>query len=169
MKLTYIVAFSSILLFNCNSNKESEKVGQAESSAAIEQTSTVNNENIASADTEPKGPLPVITFKENSYDFGKIKEGDKVRHTFEFTNTGEAPLIIQNASASCGCTVPDWPHEPIAPGKSGKIDVEFNSAGKPGAQSKTISITANTNPTLTTLNITTEVEAVDNSKGPVKN
>ncbi|HYG38743.1 MAG TPA: DUF1573 domain-containing protein [Cytophagales bacterium] len=170
MKFTYLLAATALFFASCKSNNKEleERVNQLEEKVATETSVGANNENIVSSDTEPKGPLPVITFKEKSYDFGTIQEGEKVRHTFEFTNTGEAPLIIQNASASCGCTVPNWPHEPIAPGKSGKIDVEFNSAGKTGPQNKTVSITANTNPTLTTVNITTVIEAKD-SKGPVKN
>src|SRR5690242_19613412 len=62
-----------------------------------------------------------ITFKKNSYDFGKIKQGDKVTHEFAFTNNGTEPLIISNATATCGCTVPEYPKAPVAPGESGII------------------------------------------------
>lgn len=84
-----------------------------------------------------------MTFTASEYDFGDINQGDKVSYTFEFKNTGNAPLIISNARASCGCTVPQWPKEPVAPGETSKIDVVFNSAGKRGRQTKSITITTN--------------------------
>jgi hypothetical protein len=64
---------------------------------------------------------PVMKFAETSYDFGSIQEGEVVTHTFAFTNTGKTPLVIERAFASCGCTVPDWPRKPVAPGASGEI------------------------------------------------
>lgn len=84
-----------------------------------------------------------ITFKEKSIDFGDITQGDKVEHTFELTNTGSAPLIISNVAATCGCTVPSWPKEPIAPGKTSEIKVSFNSAGKMGKQNSVVRIYSN--------------------------
>jgi len=86
---------------------------------------------------------PVMVFEETEYQFGKINQGEKVAHTFVFNNTGDAPLIINSASGSCGCTVPEWPHEPILPGAKGEVNVIFNSAGKRGPQNK--SVTLNTN------------------------
>lgn len=84
-----------------------------------------------------------ISFKEKSIDFGDITQGDKVSHTFELTNTGKAPLIISNVAATCGCTVPSWPKEPIAPGKSAEIKVSFNSTGKMGKQNSVVRIYSN--------------------------
>jgi hypothetical protein len=84
-----------------------------------------------------------ITFKEKSIDFGDIKQGDKVSHTFVFTNTGTAPLIISNVAVTCGCTATSWPKEPIAPGKSSEISVSFNSTGKMGAQNSVVRIYSN--------------------------
>lgn len=86
---------------------------------------------------------PAMEFTKSEYDFGDINQGDKVSYTFEFKNTGNAPLVISNARASCGCTVPQWPKEPVAPGATSKIDVVFNSAGKRGRQTKSITITTN--------------------------
>ncbi|UZD22834.1 DUF1573 domain-containing protein [Algoriphagus halophytocola] len=86
---------------------------------------------------------PVITFKEKSIDFGDITQGDKVSHTFELTNSGTAPLVISNVAATCGCTVPSWPKEPVAPGKSAEIKVSFNSAGKMGKQNSVVRIYSN--------------------------
>lgn len=84
-----------------------------------------------------------ITFKEKSIDFGDITQGDKVEHTFQLTNTGSSPLIISNVAATCGCTVPSWPKEPIAPGKTSEIKVSFNSAGKMGKQNSVVRIYSN--------------------------
>jgi hypothetical protein len=93
------------------------------------------------AKEEVKGP--VITFKESSKDFGDITQGDKVEHVFKLENTGKAPLVISNVAATCGCTVPSWPKEPIAPGKTGEIKVTFNSAGKMGKQNSVVRIYSN--------------------------
>ena len=86
---------------------------------------------------------PVITFEESSKDFGDITQGDKVEHIFKLENTGNAPLIISNVAATCGCTVPNWPKEPIAPGKTAQIKVSFNSAGKMGKQNSVVRIYSN--------------------------
>jgi hypothetical protein len=86
---------------------------------------------------------PVITFKEKSIDFGDLTQGDKVSHTFQLTNTGTAPLVISNVAATCGCTVPSWPKEPIAPGKTAEIQVSFNSTGKMGKQNSVVRIYSN--------------------------
>ena len=96
--------------------------------------------------------MPKITFAEKGiYDFGDLTEGDTVEHTFAFTNTGEFPLIINNITASCGCTTPEWPREPVAPGAKSSIRVRFNSRGKVGQQNKTITVFANTDPSMTDL------------------
>lgn len=102
--------------------------------------------------------MPVITFKEERIDFGTITEGEKVTKVFEFTNTGKSDLVISNVTASCGCTVPsNWPKTPVAPGEGGKIEVTFNSEGKPGQQVKQITILANTSPASTVVAIAGEV------------
>ena len=87
--------------------------------------------------------VPVISFKENSIDFGDIVQGQKVEQTFVLTNTGKQPLIISNVAATCGCTVPSWPKEPVAPGKSAEIKVSFNSTGKVGKQNSVVRIYSN--------------------------
>lgn len=90
------------------------------------------------------GQYPVMQFETTAHDFGKINAGDKVSYDFTFTNTGTGDLVIANAVGSCGCTVPEYPKEPVAPGKSGVMKVTFNSAGKSGMQQKTVTITTNT-------------------------
>ncbi|MDX2003608.1 MAG: DUF1573 domain-containing protein [Chitinophagales bacterium] len=86
---------------------------------------------------------PVMTFKTDTYDFGTITEGDSVSFEFVFTNTGKSNLIISNVQASCGCTTPYWPQQPIKPGESSKIKATFKSEGKMGTQNKVITITTN--------------------------
>jgi Protein of unknown function (DUF1573) len=93
------------------------------------------------------------------HDFGTIKQGDSVEYEFRFTNTGSEPLIIEDAKGSCGCTVPQKPSGPVAPGASDVIKVKFNSAGKSGAQKKTVTLTANTEPITTMLTIMAQVDA----------
>lgn len=90
------------------------------------------------------GKYPEMTFAETEFDFGDIAPGDKVTHEFSFKNTGEADLVISDARGSCGCTVPEYPKEAIAPGAGGKITVTFNSAGKHGKQHKTVTLFTNT-------------------------
>lgn len=99
-----------------------------------------------------------FTFKDYTHDFGTIKQGDVVNYKFTFTNTGKNPLIIHEAHGSCGCTVPTYPKEPVAPGEEATIDVQFNSAGKVGEQNKTITINANTDPQATVISIHANVK-----------
>jgi len=107
-------------------------------------TSLVSNPNTANGmDTVAAERKPMMSFTDTLHDFGAINENDKVEYDFAFTNTGKTPLIISNASGSCGCTVPDYPHDPIAPGKSGVMKVTFNSAGKVGHQEKSVTIHTN--------------------------
>ncbi len=94
----------------------------------------------------------VITFTQTTHDFGTFDESEgKVTTEFEFKNTGNAPLLITRTAASCGCTTPEYPKEPIAPGKSGVIKVTYNAKGRPGAFQKTVYVFANTDPEKNTL------------------
>jgi len=86
---------------------------------------------------------PAITFEQTSFDFGEIQQGDKVEHIFKFENTGNQPLIITNVQTTCGCTASEWPREPILPGESANLKVNFDSAGKYGIQHKIISVISN--------------------------
>ena len=99
----------------------------------------------------------MIKFKATSHDFKKITEGTQATYSLEFTNTGKGPLIISSAQGSCGCTVPEYPNEPVAPGEEGVIKVSFNSAGKPNQQSKTVTLTTNSVPSTKVLTITANV------------
>lgn len=90
------------------------------------------------------GKMPIIKFENTEHDFGTIKAGEKVEYTYKFTNDGTADLLITDAKASCGCTVPDYTKTPVAPGKAGEVHVVFDSAGKNGEVSKTVTLTLNT-------------------------
>lgn len=120
-----------------------------------------NNNKNGSAATEKTmaGDNPVMKFSKEIYDFGKIKAGDKVSYSYAFENTGKSPLIITDAVASCGCTIPSWPNKPINPGGKEAIKVIFNSAGKSGLIDKQITITANTVPAQTLVHLIGEVTA----------
>ena len=101
--------------------------------------------------------LPSIAFEADFHDFGEISEGTVAEHVFTFTNEGDGPLIISNAQGSCGCTVPIWPRNPIAPGQTGEIKVSFNSKGRAGKQDKRVTLTTNAVPQTKVLNITSMV------------
>ena len=160
------------------SNKESEKriaelenrlkelEGGGASNPAAATPAAANTP--AQPEVKPDGPLPAFEFEEMEHDFGTIKDGDVVEHSFTFKNVGEAPLIIQSARGSCGCTVPAPPKEPIPVGGTETIKVKFDSKGKVGNQNKTVTITANTWPKTTTLRIKTQVTKVEDAQGPVK-
>lgn len=126
------------------------------------------------AKVEPPAPLPVqqastpvdnspktsLKFGKYEHNFGNVTTGSKNKYSFSFTNTGSEPLIINSATGSCGCTVPNYPKEPIPPGGSGNIDVEFSpTAGQENAQQKTVTVTANTIPEKTELTIKAFVKA----------
>lgn len=169
---TLIIFVSVATLASCgNTETESRitklegRVAALEGGGSVSSTSTsptitpVNNTTpaVATPVEKPDGPLPAFSFGEALHDFGTINDGDVVEHIFAFTNNGEAPLIISDAKGSCGCTVPEWPKEPIPVGGTGEIKVKFNSKNKPGVQNKTVTITANTWPATNRLQIKANV------------
>ena len=159
-KLTALATASLLLLGSCANTEELEqrvdalekKVESLSANKLINNPATANTPE-AQPDVKPEGPLPAMSFEESEFDFGDINQGDVVEHTFKFTNTGDAPLIIENASASCGCTVPQHTKESIPPGGTGEIVVRFDSKGKSGQQSPVITVVANTSPKQTRLNL----------------
>ncbi|MBI2279940.1 MAG: DUF1573 domain-containing protein [Bacteroidetes bacterium] len=134
-KIILPIAIISVL-FSCSGVGNSDELS----------TDLINNPNSASASNVDKDKLPFFEFVEEVVDFGTITQGEVVSTNFKFKNVGKSDLIISSAQGSCGCTVPEWPKEPIKPGEEGKIAVTFNSSGKQGKQNKTITIVANTNP-----------------------
>lgn len=165
-----------VLVTACKDRDAEKKIAQLESRlaelegkkspAAISPTPAVQP-----AEEKPEGPLPVMEFQTMEHDFGTITEGQVVEYTYAFKNTGAAPLIIQGAQGSCGCTVPDWTKEPIPVGGTGFVKAKFDSNGKPNIQNKTVTVTANTWPKQTVLRFKAMVTAKATDApvdGPVK-
>jgi hypothetical protein len=98
-----------------------------------------------------------IVFGEYEHDFGKVPEGEKVSYFFRFENQGTANLVIRSATTSCGCTVPDYDTKPIPPGSKGNLEVVFDTSGRNGKQTKTITVKSNANTPVVLLKITAEV------------
>ncbi len=172
--LIAFVAGALLTLDSCKNKADEKRIAELESRLA-----QLENNKAASAaqapaqpqsvtEEKPDGPLPVATFETTDHDFGTINEGQKVSHTYKIKNTGEAPLIIQSAQPSCGCTVPDWTKEPIPVGGTGFVKAEFDSNGKPGIQNKTITVTANTWPKITTVRFKAMVTPKAEQKGPAR-
>lgn len=162
MKKAFFFLFVATFAFaSCDNggSSEGDNTGSTDTTATVK-PDVVSNPNTAE-DNAPAGPTTVMTFPESEFNFGKITEGDIVEHTFAFTNDGDHDLIITNAKGSCGCTIPYYPTEPIAPGETSEIKVSFNSKGKHGVQRKTVTITANTDPAQTVLNLVSEVSPAD--------
>jgi hypothetical protein len=107
-----------------------------------------------------------MDFKKEVHDYGNIKNGANGTCTFEFTNTGNAPLIISNAAGSCGCTVPTWPKEPIAPGAKGEITVKYDTK-RTGEFTKTVTLTSNSSEPNKVLTIKGNVAAPLEGASPV--
>lgn len=157
-----IISLLCFALVSCDDM--AKKVDTSEKAVEVEKpvvkptlsSNLVMNTNTAGSSSEKKSG-PNFSFTKELHDFGQLIDGEKVSYSFTFTNSGDAPLIISSAKGSCGCTVPDWPKDPIAPGGSGTIDVTFNSSGRSGKQNKKVTLTANTNPSRKVLNITSEV------------
>ena len=143
---------------------EGDKIRESAAASMVAKDGSVDNNtgNIPGTNVNsslaPTGPATTIQYENDKFDFGTVDEGEVVKHVFKFKNTGNEPLLITNAKGSCGCTVPTWPKEPVAPGAFGEIKVEFNSKGKPGRQSKKVTVTANTTPTETFIEVMGEVK-----------
>jgi len=158
-RILALFAFVGALsLTSCKNEGSAAKDAARESLATTATTTpTVAPAAKPTAPAAPVGPLTSMTFDEDTYDFGEVMEGEKVVHVYKFKNTGKEPLVISNAKGSCGCTVPEWPREPIPVGGSGEIRVQFDSKGKGkvggATQAKKVTITANTDPAQTFLNI----------------
>ncbi len=148
-----IILLISISLFFITCQQQIDKKGDALSS------DIVFNPNTANKDTKvKKNALPQMTFDHLDFDFGVIFEGEEVVHKFKFTNTGGAPLVISDVSATCGCTIPTYTREPIAPGKNGYIEVRFDSSGRKGMQHKSVIVLTNTQPNRIELSFIAEIE-----------
>jgi hypothetical protein len=127
---------------------------------ALTVTGCNNNpgKNVTVSGTKPEQNRNVeIKFREYEHDFGKVDEGEKVAFVFAFENTGTADLVVTSAITSCGCTVPKYDTKPIPPGGSGDLEVVFDTTGRSGMQTKTISVRSNASVPVVLLKITAEV------------
>ena len=140
MKKLFLIAVCAALFTACQ-NKTTE------SETATTDTTSAGAPVIAEADA------PKVKVEKAIFEFGDIKQGEKVSYEFKFKNVGKTPLIITNASATCGCTVPEYPSAPVKPGEEGVIKVIFDSAGKLGLQDKVVTITSNANPAFEQLHL----------------
>ena len=142
--LKYLLIISLFALVSCgdNSNKPLS-------------TNLVHNPNSAEGMTNDK--MPQIAFEKTEHSFGKLIRGEQVSYTFRFKNTGNAPLIINKVTTSCGCTATKFSDKPYAPGEEGKIDITYNSTGHSGFIDKTATVICNAIPSRTVLHIKASV------------
>lgn len=135
------------------------------------ETTPMNTSNVSNAAANPAAnaiepatviennlPPTTVSFAEMEHDFGTIEQNTTNPKTFTFTNTGSEPLVISDAKGSCGCTVPDYPRQPIQPGETGEIKVVYSPGTQVNQQTKTVTITANTEPATTVLRIKANVK-----------
>ncbi|EDM35242.1 hypothetical protein PBAL39_13457 [Pedobacter sp. BAL39] len=148
MKKILLLAVAVVSFAACQQNT-------AKTTLSASDSTTTDSSALAPA---ASADAAVISFGSDEHNFGKIKQGEKVTYAYKFTNTGKSPLIITNATATCGCTIPEIPKDPIKPGAEGEIKVVFNSAGKSGVQDKVITVTSNASPAVSELHLTGEVD-----------
>lgn len=154
----YFVIFLLCGLAACNSQTGTTTSQTKDSTGQLLSTDLVSNPNTANGvDSAQLENMATMDFKDTLHEFGTIQEGEIVEYDFNFVNNGKKPLVIAGADVTCGCTVPSYPHDPVAPGKSGVIQVKFNSAGKSGHQDKTITISSNARRANTLLYIKADV------------
>ncbi|MDF2518999.1 MAG: hypothetical protein K0R59_4295 [Sphingobacterium sp.] len=142
-----VLALASVLFFSCG-NAQKEKV-----EAATIGPAAVATDSLSSAAAK----LGKVEFAESAFDFGQVKEGAEVKHTFVLKNTGDAPIILSKVTASCGCTQPEFSKSPILPGKTSDIHVTFKSEGQVGKQQKIITVQSNASNSMTTVQLKGEV------------
>ena len=160
MRIVLFGVFFSLVLLGC---QEEEELNSGKSIQEIKQGNQNKFSEIIRNPVHADGSTDTINvakmeFENLYHNFGVVNQGDKVRHVFKFKNTGKVALLIADARSTCGCTVPRYTKAPINPGESGEIKVEFDTKSKSGAQSKPVSITANTYPKITTIHMNGTVE-----------
>lgn len=170
IRIMLLLSLSLVVMVSCRDKDAEKRIAQLESRIAELEgkgpgvATAAPQHTAAVPETKPEGPLPTMQFATLEHDFGTISEGDVVEYTYKFKNTGDAPLIIQNAQGSCGCTVPNWSKEPIPVGGEGFVTAKFDTKGKPNIQNKTVTVTANTWPKQTVLRFKAMVTPVTASR-----
>ena len=142
----FILAVVFLLAISCHSASEDKVI-----------TTDLVSSPLTAKQSAEKVLMPKIQMDEDSFDFGEMQQGESVTHDFVLKNIGDANLIISTAKGSCGCTVPEWPKEPIAKGEEATIKVTFNSAGKSGKQNKKVTLVTNAIPNTKVITITGNV------------
>ena len=143
-------------MFSCNSESSQEEVGTEQTTeTTVVEPSTVTEPTV---ETAVATATTILTVDRMEHDFGKIPDTAPVETSFVITNDGDEPLLITNAQGSCGCTVPEYPKDPIPPGESRDMKVSFNPTGKEGVNNKTVTITANTEPATTIIYVKSDVQ-----------
>lgn len=164
VKTGLLIAFSiltlvnTVMIFSDDDVSYDRSNTSAVSTPSMSETSSLPTvDNNATVIPENTGPKTSIQFAEMEHDFGTIEQNTTNPKTFTFTNTGNEPLIISDAKGSCGCTVPEYPRQPIAPGETGEIKVVYSPGTQANQQTKSVTITANTEPATTVLRIKANV------------
>ncbi len=147
-----------IAFLSCRQEKEKLPSGEEKYSTEI-----IENPASASGSSDEK-KIPEFSFVETRHHFGAIMQGEKVSYVFKFKNTGNADLVIASVQASCGCTVPEYSKEAVKPGGEGHVKVTYDSAGKHGMESKTVTVVANTVPATKVLTISAEIISEQKTK-----
>lgn len=165
MKKYFLGALSIATLLVATACSNDKKMEGDENADLVD---LVRNPITAGAETANPDELPNIKFDTEEHDFGTIQQGEKVQYAFKFKNTGKVDLIISSAQGSCGCTVPQYPKQPLKPGTEATIDVTFDSAGKQGKQNKTVTLITNCIPSTKVLTIMGDVNVADAGKTPLE-
>lgn len=155
LKSIFLLVLVATAATSCKNKDAEKKIAALEARLNDLEGKKASQPAVAAAvpapEEKPDGPLPAFEFQTIEHDFGTITEGDVVEYAYSFKNNGAAPLIIQNAQGSCGCTASDWSKDPIPVGGTGFVKAKFDSNGKPNIQNKTVTVTANTWPKQTVL------------------
>lgn len=158
MKKVWIAVVAVSLLAACSDDKNDGTIKTDEVKSKLAADGWSEDDYVAPEQNPNEKQYTTLAFDKYEHNFGKVFVGTDNKHVFKVTNTGTTPLVITDASASCGCTVPTKPEAPIGPGEVGEIEVIFSpKAGQTGNQSKTVTVKANTDPVVTTLKVSAEV------------
>ncbi|MEO8234481.1 MAG: DUF1573 domain-containing protein [Flavobacterium sp.] len=141
--MTFIVVASLLATVSCKKNDQNSSIVVDSNNMVVAQDQS-DQMDLGPKKVMKPGEYPKIEIENSDFDFGDITQGDKVSHVFKFKNTGKTDLVILDAHASCGCTVPEWTKTPIKNGESGEVKISFNSDGKMGLQQKTVTLRTNT-------------------------
>lgn len=142
-KFIFLFAIAAAIM-TTSCKKEGTTMPEAADAAANESSVPAEMPQTPVTAIPADGKYPILTFEKLEHDYGMINPTENVHYSFKFTNTGEADLLISKAVGSCGCTVPEFPKDPIKPGQSAQMKVSFNPSGKHGQQQKTVTVFTNT-------------------------